>query len=94
MARSWDKDWERLNEFLDMEEGSFDFPEFAANVLPYWMGRVRKLEEALQRIIKNDNSYYDHHQARPDGKTPREVDGGTKFLTPREIAIQALGGER
>jgi len=53
--------------------------------------------EVLQAIVRNDETYFDHHQARRwDGKAPRElgVGAGTIWLTPREIAsttLRALG---
>jgi hypothetical protein len=49
------------------------------------------LVEALTRVIANDKTTYRHHEARPsDGLTPRQADGGTIFLTPKEIARSAL----
>ncbi len=58
--------------------------------------RVRKAEELLEYlrgraevVIENDKTCYDHHEPRPDGKNPRE-DGGTCWLTPKEIAKYML----
>jgi len=48
------------------------------------------LRRALERIIRNDMTKFQHHQKRRDGKTPRQVDGGDIFLTPREIAQATL----
>jgi hypothetical protein len=51
------------------------------------------LEEALRRCARNDKSQYAHHEARPfDGRKPgTREQGGTIWLTPREIARRALG---
>ncbi|MGI6124735.1 MAG: hypothetical protein ACOYIG_11250 [Acetivibrionales bacterium] len=58
--------------------------------------RLRKAEELLEYlrgraevVIENDKTCYDHHEPRPDGKNPRE-DGGTCWLTPKEIAKYML----
>jgi len=56
---------------------------------------IRKAKEPLLKrmltIWKNDKTEYEHHEARPfDGEKPRDVDGGSIFLTPREIAEDAL----
>lgn len=45
---------------------------------------------ALQAIVRNDATSYQHHEPRRwDGRTP-DADGGTIWLTPREIARQML----
>ena len=51
-----------------------------------------ELKPALDVIIKNDKTHYRHHEIRSfDGKSPKEmVDGGTRFLTPKEIAQDLL----
>ena len=51
-----------------------------------------RLRAALENIIRNDRSReYEHHEKRPwDGKKPSEVGVGTRWLTPREIAKDAL----
>ncbi len=52
---------------------------------------VHIVRESLRAIILNDKTRYEHHQYRPsDGMKPREVGGGTIFLTPKEIAEGAL----
>lgn len=60
--------------------------------------RLTKCVHAFEAIIRNDKTRYQHHEPRPsDGKTPREVDGGTCFLAPREIAemmLKELGPEQ
>lgn len=44
----------------------------------------------LQTIYRCDKTRYDHHEKRTwDGKLP-EDEGGTIWLTPREMAGQAL----
>lgn len=50
---------------------------------------IEGLKQALQNVIKNDKTYYNHHDPRPDGRLPKE-DGGTIWLTPKEIAKRAL----
>jgi len=69
----------------------------ARHITAWAKGRDEQVRRGLQLIIKNDKTRYEHHEARPwDGKTPREVDGGTIFITPREKAcglLRALGGE-
>ncbi len=51
---------------------------------------IDKLRQSLDDIIKNDSTHYNHHQPRQfDGRTPKE-DGGTIWLTPKEIARRAL----
>lgn len=50
---------------------------------------IERLKQALQNVIKNDKTYYNHHDPRPDGRLPKE-DGGTIWLTPKEIAKRAL----
>jgi hypothetical protein len=53
--------------------------------------RVRGMRDAFRDIAANDKTHYDHHEHRPsDGKKPREVGGGSIFLTPKEIAEAAL----
>lgn len=69
----------------------------AARVLIFALDRLAQLEKqrestvrALQTIVRNDTTAYEHHQPRRwDGKTPDE-DGGTIWLTPREMARQML----
>lgn len=56
----------------------------------------RRLVGSLQQIVRNDETHFEHHQARRwDGKTPSEAGHkGTIWLTPREIAsawLHALG---
>lgn len=51
----------------------------------------KQIIELLQTIVRNDETYFAHHQARRwDGKEPSEVGGGTIFLTPRELATAGL----
>lgn len=46
------------------------------------------LVRVLSDIIRNDKTFYLHHEARPwDGRNP---DGGTIWKTPREIAAAVL----
>jgi hypothetical protein len=47
---------------------------------------------ALQTIVRNDTTRYDHHEARRwDGKTPREAgEDATRWAEPGEIARAAL----
>lgn len=59
--------------------------------------RIAKLEEALrfsvskfEAITRNDKTKYDHHQPRPDGELPK-TEGGTIWLTPKELAEVDLG---
>ena len=55
--------------------------------------RIALLEAALRSCARNDKTRYEHHEARPfDGRRPAQVEGtaGTIWLTPREIARQAL----
>lgn len=50
-----------------------------------------ELVDFLQEIVRNDATYYEHHQERRwDGRKPREVSDGTIWLTPKEMAIGAL----
>lgn len=50
-------------------------------------GRYR---EALESVIQNDKTYYNHHEPRPyDDKVPKE-DGGTIWMTPRQVAERRL----
>lgn len=51
--------------------------------------RAALLAERMAHIIDVDKTCYRHHEARPDGKLPRE-DGGTIWLTPKEMAKNAL----
>ena len=49
-----------------------------------------QLVRLFQEIVRNDATTYDHHQARRwDRKKPADA-GGTIWLTPREMARQAL----
>ena len=48
-----------------------------------------RLREAMQTIVQVDKTRYEHHEPRPDGALPR-TDGGTCWLTPKEIARAAL----
>jgi hypothetical protein len=51
----------------------------------------QQIIELLQAIVRNDETYFTHHQARRwDGKEPTEVGRGTIFLTPKEMAMRAL----
>ena len=44
----------------------------------------------LQEIVRNDATYYAHHEPRRwDGRKPSER-GGTIWLTPKELATGAL----
>lgn len=53
--------------------------------------KIERLEEALRSAARNDSSLYRHHQTRSvDGKRPDKF-GATIWLTPREIAREALG---
>ncbi|MDF1565293.1 MAG: hypothetical protein P1V51_19810 [Deltaproteobacteria bacterium] len=53
--------------------------------------RLEIAVEAMRAIERNDKTSYNHHEARPfDGKIPDEIDGGTCFLTPREISQYAI----
>lgn len=49
----------------------------------------KRMAKALKGVIENDKTHYNHHDPRPDGRLPRE-DGGTIWLTPKEIAKRAL----
>lgn len=54
---------------------------------------VAKYEAALRVIITNDKTHYQHHEPRPyDGRRPTgfALGAGTIFLTPREVAQNAL----
>ena len=71
----------------------------AADVIEDLLARAEKAErerdrlrEALKMCLQNDKTYYNHHEPRRDGTKPDDV-GGTIWLTPREIARAALGGE-
>ena len=47
-----------------------------------------QLPALLRAIAMSDRTTYEHHEKRPrDGKKP---EGGTIWLTPREMAIAAL----
>lgn len=47
-----------------------------------------QLVDLLQTIVRNDTTVYEHHQPRRfDGLLP---EGGTIWLTPREMARHAL----
>ncbi|MDE2099044.1 MAG: hypothetical protein KGL39_17455 [Patescibacteria group bacterium] len=54
--------------------------------------QAETMRGALEIIVRNDRSReYEHHEKRPwDGKKPSEASTGTKWLTPREIAKDAL----
>jgi len=53
---------------------------------------VKRLRRVLLAIEANDLTEYEHHQPRrSDGLAPSAT-GGTKWLTPREIARNALDG--
>jgi hypothetical protein len=44
----------------------------------------------LQSIVRNDKTDYRHHESRPwDGRKPG-AEGGSIWLTPRELATRAL----
>lgn len=59
--------------------------------LPQALRLVALYERTLRGVITNDKTKYQHHEARRwDEKKPHEVDGGTIFLTPRELAQRAL----
>lgn len=56
--------------------------------------RIAELEEILVAIIAVDKTRYDHHEPRPDGVKPRDgVGGGSCWLTPKELAMDALRAE-
>lgn len=55
-------------------------------------GRIAELVEALRACERNDKTAYEHHEPRPDGKKPSRG-GGTIWMTPKEIANEALRGE-
>jgi hypothetical protein len=49
-----------------------------------------QLVSMLLTIVRNDKTTYEHHEKRRwDGRDPSE-DGGTIWLTPREMARNAL----
>lgn len=51
---------------------------------------VDGIVEILQAIVRNDRSNYRHHEPRPwDDRRP-DVEGGTIWLTPKELATRAL----
>ena len=50
---------------------------------------IERLRTALEDCAQLDLTHYEHHQPRRDGREPKE-DGGTIWLTPREIATRAL----
>jgi len=53
--------------------------------------KIARLEAALRSCARSDKTTYEHHEPRRfDGLRP-EDDGGTIWLTPREIARCALG---
>lgn len=52
---------------------------------------IDMLSDALRDAARNDNTAYDHHQPRRWDGRPPDIDGGTIWLTPREIARYALG---
>ncbi len=54
--RDWQKDWQRLNAYLDdAPEANPDFPYFAANALPYWLQRVKILEAENEELRADRN---------------------------------------
>lgn len=45
----------------------------------------------LQQIVRNDETRFDHHQARRwDGRRPGEEGSGSIWLTPKDLAKRAL----
>lgn len=52
-----------------------------------------RLRESMRGVELTDRTpYYEHHEPRPDGMLPRDGrDAGTCWLTPKEIAVRALG---
>ena len=48
--RDWQADWKELNTYLDAEDLDPDFPYFAANALPYWMDKAKKLETKVKEL--------------------------------------------
>ena len=52
----------------------------------------KNIVAALQVIVRNDTTRYEHHEPRRwDGKTTREAgEDGTRWLEPREIARRVL----
>lgn len=47
-----------------------------------------QLPPLLRAIAMGDKTTYQHHEVRPrDGRAP---EGGTIWLTPRELALEAL----
>lgn len=63
--------------------------DLAFQIDAYTSRQNAKLANALQSVIENDKTYYNHHDPRPDGRLPKE-NGGTIWLTPKEIARRAL----
>jgi len=58
-----------------------------------WSEELEKtIVAALQAIVRNDTTMYDHHQPRRwDGRTPEEAgDTATRWLAPSEIARGVL----
>jgi hypothetical protein len=51
----------------------------------------QKAYDLLRAIAMADKTTYRHHEPRKlDGKRPEEDGGGTIWLTPRELALNAL----
>ena len=59
---------------------------------PVLKAEVKRLREALEGVIRNDKTHYEHHAPRPfDGQMPEVVDTtATRWATPAEIARTIL----
>lgn len=56
-----------------------------------WRLQALKFRLALYSVYRNDRTEYEHHEPRPfDGQKPRS-EGGTCWLTPKEIARRMIG---
>lgn len=49
-----------------------------------------RYRDALHSIILADKTHYEHHEVRRGDGQPPKSDGGTCWLTPKQIASQAL----
>lgn len=61
----------------------------AANAHDMLVETLTRARRRFAAIVENDFTYYDHHKPRRDGRLPRE-DGGTIWLTPREMARREI----
>lgn len=62
----------------------------AASEIQELRSRLHEYEDVLRSIRLADKTSYRHHEPRKsDGKPPKEG-GGTRWMTPRELATEAL----